>query len=767
MSTDTTTESRSMILFAEHESIVPELITREFPQNKENFVRQLWNLYNGKAQLSKIKDIKAAFNGKDMEISPVYLPINQIGQFENMNVPLLFREDGVIKEQLQIVFQYYFPSCEIKEGPTSYELHLDSKSSRRLFYFTRLFKQNEAWEPFLLENFKSAFESAKSADRIITSFETNSSSPFTVLKESVVFEDARLNYDKTILNIPFTTESYFRVLGSNSGLFINFYELLNNLVLFAYDLHFVADFYPQMAKALSAELEKERAEYTVQQEKAVVSFEKELRRRVFPVEKLEHKTAVAFAQKNGITEVMLPFINDELLTSIKGTMFALYNRNHSSASTDWLLLPPTQEPLQLSNMQYHGVQEYITFDKDGWASSNGKAPHIINEENRFSAVLEPAFFQQVLLENYKDSPSIKALENTLLLVEKYPKAFSKMDSSVLSGQRPAAGFNGLDLDFTSWISNEGTLTEKKETNPLEYLSSKTGDKTTIIEVGTVVSYLNENHTDRDFMENGLFAVENISIEKDAASGKNQLFLQLKTLVHKQFVQTAAMTSFKILIDGHYLTPATDAVIVNHSAHDFDSLVWNGGIEALNAYLVKIQSTRRCQRIAGENDFRIIQSGQEETIERRDLSLPQAPTATMPWAPTAYHDEDDDEEYDDDGEYGDDEDDHEEMVYEEPVLEAAAPTPPPFVAVPYSTVGHQYSFLYLEELAKLAIYRGDTISAQADYAGDSDIRPAMEALIQANGGDTFLSSLGIPSQRPFILPIYTQETSRVAGSIILF
>ena len=49
----------------------------------------------------------------------------------------------------------------------------------------------------------------------------------------------------------------------------------------------------------------------------------------------------------------------------------------------------------------------------------------------------------------------------------------------------------------------------------------------------------------------------------------------------------------------------------------------------------------------------------------------------------------------------------------------------------------------------------------------DIRQNTLDLIQLQGGDSFLNRLGVSeTQRPFILPVYASDTSRILGSVIL-
>ena len=749
-----TQTTQNIVLFnQENPDTIAKLIHRRTINEKLNAVTALWRLYHGEEQQKIVTSIREQVHGKTTELSPVYIPISQIGQLENLKVPLLYKEDGVIEEQIQIILSAFFPNCTINKREEVFELSLDSREARRLFYFTNLYKQNEAWEPFLSEHFSFAFSMAREADSYIQRrFRENNF--FRTQKELVVVqEDERLNYDKIILTIPFEMKKYYSLEGSSPSNLNNLYEYLQNMISFSYRMHFVADTYPHMAKSLSEELERERTEYAEKQTRAITAFEKELKARTYPVEVLDHKSAVEFANKNGITEIMLPFSNKEAFTTTKGVMLALYNRNRSSNSTDWLLAPPTKEPHVATDMQYHGIHEYVSFDTASPMSMNGKAPHVISEENRFNTAIDTNFFMDVLMSSYADNPAIGPMKNTLLFLEKFPKAFSKVDASVL----PQRNEEAADFDFSAWVQNRDAK-DRIRKNPLEFLSYQVGSENRVVQVGKVVRYVGKEHALSDFLNDSLFRVEKISVNKNSAAQEEQLVLSLQTLLSKTFRQTEDLSSFEMVLEGKDFNLVTISDIQGFVRNT--SIIWNNSLSILNTCLQS--DLKSDMKIYQEESGLVLQTEEQRTrqIHRPGLS---------PFHD--YDDDDDEEHYDDDEDYEDDEDDEDEGDYDDTPVEVAPqlePVPVPLAPARVLDVSSRpYLFVYSVEASAVIVYHNGEEVCRQDSVADHEARSVIESIIRERGGNTFLNGLNVETIRPFVLPIHSLETSRVIASTILF
>ena len=750
---ETTTTKPSLVeTFDKEESIVTKLIIENFFVKKERYAIALWKLVQSNEQKSFISNLRNLVKGKEITLSSVYIPINQIDVFENAEIPLLIQEDGVIEKQILTLLMRYFPECTIEKEAGYINLHLDSRAARRLSYFVRLYKQNEAWEPFLLENHKDIFSIARSTE----DFLRGNSNYFNIsfLKEMVIFkEDARLNYDKTIIRIPSSAENCFDL---NRGTQRNqtVYAFMEKLLLFSAQMHLVADFYPLIAKQLSSQLEEERKLYAEQQKKAVLSFGKELERRIFPVSKLSHKSAAAYAEKNGITHVMLPFTNEELVTPSKQVSFALYNRNQSSLSTDWLLFPPTEEQFDLPNMQYHGTHEYVTFDKTSWSSASGKAPHVINQENRFSAALEPALFHETLLSHYATHPAVQALKHSFELIENFPKAFSGIDSSVLTGE--VSTRQDKDFDFTSWFTEKTNpkAVEESSVNPLKALLSPNGftSGTKVIEKGDIVKYFKHREEETSFYSNSTFLVEEIVVEN------NQLNVTLRTVLSQGFVPSQDALIHKVSVSEGELKLLTFAEL---SSAETDAFLWSETARAeINAYLLKNNSTS-------------ILAEPENSETQAYVIVDTTPNVTTTTLRQVFFDDDEDDGEDDDEEEYDDEEDEDYERDEDygPEVAPAQPTPPAApAAVPFDPSAHPFSFVVDTSAMTISAHLRAECLATKMITGNlepGDIRQNTLDLIQLQGGDSFLNRLGVSeTQRPFILPVYESDTSRILGSVIL-
>lgn len=753
-----TQTTQNIVLFnQENPDTIAKLIHRRTINEKLNAVNALWRLYHGEEQKKIVESIGAEVRGKTTELSPVYIPISQIGQLENLKVPLLYKEDGVIEEQIEAVLSTFFPNCTIKKTEEAFELSLDSREARRLFYFTNLYKQNEAWEPFLSEHFSFAFSMAREADSYLQRrFRENNF--FRTQKELVVVqEDERLNYDKIILSIPFEMKKYYSLETATPSNLNNMYEYLQNMISFSYRMHFVADTYPHMAKSLSEELERERTEYAQKQTRAITAFEKELKARTYPVEVLDHKSAVEFAGKNGITEVMLPFSNKEAFTTTKGVMLALYNRNRSSNSTDWLLAPPTKEPYVAADIQYHGIHEYVSFDTTSPMSMNGKAPHVISEENRFNTAIDTNFFMDVLMSSYAENPIITPMKNSLLLLENFPKAFSKVDASVL----PSRNEEAADFDFSAWVQNRDA-NDKAKKNPLEFLSYQVGSDTKVLQVGKVVRYVGKEHALSDFLNDSLFRIEKISVNKNTTTQEEQLVLSLQTLISKTFRQTEDLSSFEMVLESKDFNLVTVSDIQNFIRST--SIIWNNSLSILNTCL---QSDLKSDlKVYQEETGLVIQ-----TEDQRARSIRQPGLSGFQPGYSDYDDEDeehyDDDDDDEEEEYEDEDED--EGGYEEPAQEVAPePVPVPVApARPLDVASRPYLFVHSAEASAAIIYHNGAEVCRQDAVAADEARSVIEGLVRERGGNTFLNSLNVETVRPFVLPIHSLETSRVIASTILF
>ena len=104
-----TQTTQNIVLFnQENPDTIAKLIHRRTINEKLNAVSALWRLYHGEEQQKIVTSIREQVRGKTTELSPVYIPISQIGQLENLKVPLLYKEDGVIEEQIQIILSTFY-----------------------------------------------------------------------------------------------------------------------------------------------------------------------------------------------------------------------------------------------------------------------------------------------------------------------------------------------------------------------------------------------------------------------------------------------------------------------------------------------------------------------------------------------------------------------------------------------------------------------------------------------------------------------------------
>ena len=490
---------------------------------------------------------------REKEYPGIYEPVNQTETFENLKVPIFFTEDGVLENTVEKVLKHYFPDCPVLKESDAFVLHLSSIPYRRFFYFSNLIRENEAWEGFINQNFTFEYDTAKLAGDIEREITGQQNTKWAIDKNEVILEESpALNYTSMTIRIPFLAKDYYNPSASrDSQRFSYIYPLLTKLIAYSARMHFISDSYAQISAAVTEEFEKERVLYEEKQQKAVVNFEAELKRRLVPVESLNHKTALAYAKRNGIDNILIPFFNDLKVTELPNISFALYNKDNKRESENWLLLPPTQEPLTMTGMEYHGVHDYITYDATTYLSSNGKAPHIVNEQSRVNTRIDEELFNRIFLKEYAETPYAKALTDAFVLINEFPKALASMR--------------------TEDVFNAGVLEEVEEepatpANPFANLETFVFEKPSeprILKVGSLVvgGDVPEDQQLNDLLENGLFSIQGISVEGSA--DESRLLVDLLPLyVSSDFPQVDTVDSFQIELAYPCLYAASEQVIRN-------------------------------------------------------------------------------------------------------------------------------------------------------------------------------------------------------------
>lgn len=530
---------------AEAEDLVAELLGRNFVALKKQQLSQALRFYSSVTQRQSLDLINKRMSDakRDKEYPQVYEPIIQIEAFEKARIPLVYKEDGEIESLLSKVMMYFFPGCTIERDDIGYSLHLNSVPFRRFSYFSNLVKENSSWVGFINENFQTEFNSNSRAQNLLSSLKSllSERNIGQAVEKEVVFEETHYNYKEIIAWLPHQSSAYYDKFKENqNSSSSNFFKILDTLVQFSYELHFISDSYREINNAVNQEFEKEKLAYTEKQQQAVVQFEKLLKEHIVPVEQLGHKSAEAFAKANGIETVLIPFENKLRLTNAKSVGLSVYVREDSSKNQDWLIIPPTKEVLDFEGMEYQGVLDYVNFETTSYLATKQNAPHVVGKDSMLNTMIDEALFMQVLLDHYQDSPSYDAILASSVLLQKFPKAFAKVEPEK---QVPAS----QPSPFSDWVSNKAEESETSS-NPKGSLSdamkllktnfADSSEETGLIQVGSLVSASTVSDIDYsdyaqefnyqeivDAIDDGLFLVEGVNlVEVDAL---NTVTLNLK------------------------------------------------------------------------------------------------------------------------------------------------------------------------------------------------------------------------------------------------
>lgn len=555
------------------EEIEEEVETLEFKEEQVLQLIQNNNLVNFKKNIfleaarffmnqsysettTKMKNILQGAS-RENEYPGIYEPVNQTETFENLKIPIFFEEDGVLKNTVEKVLKHYFPDCPVIQESNAFVLELNSIPYRRFFYFSNLIRENEAWEGFINQKFTFEYDTAKLAGDIEREITGQQNSKWSIDKKEIILEDnPSLNYTSMSIRIPFLAKDYYSPGASRSShRFSNVYPLLTKLIFFSARMHFISDSYSQISAAVTEEFEKERLLYEEKQQKAVVNFEAELNRRLVPVESLNHKTALAYAKRNGIEHILIPFFNDLKVTELPNISFALYNKENKRESENWLLLPPTKEPLVMPGMEYHGVHDYITYDATTYLSSNGKAPHIVNEQSRVNTRIDEDLFNHVFLKEYAETPYAKALTDAFVLINEFPKALFAM--------RTEDVFNaGVLEEVQEELWAPANPFANLETRLFSFIDEPTGESR-ILKVGSLVvgDKVPPEQQYSKLLENGLFSIQAISVEGSAEEARLLVDL-LPLYASPDFSEFQEEESFQIELAYPCLYAASEQVIHN-------------------------------------------------------------------------------------------------------------------------------------------------------------------------------------------------------------
>lgn len=445
------------------EDLIASLIGEGFVSLKKEVIMEAIIFHGSSQQRSSLQDIKRNIEhkAKTLEYPQVYEPIIQIEAFEKSRIPLFFKEDGEIESVIGKVFMYFFPGCEIKKTDTHFELHLNSVPFRRYSYFSNLVKENSSWVGFVSDKFKDEYEINNRGQRLLEGLENtfNQSNILTYAKKRIEFDQTAFNYDEVILSLPYKSETYMNAFSERNGNRSNaFFSILDKLVRFSYHMHFVSDSYREINTAVNEEFEKEKEVYTEKQQKAVVEFEKELKHHIVPISQLNHKSAEAFAKANGIEEVLMPITNTQRLTTNAEVGLSVYVREDDKKNQEWLIVPPTQEVLEFTGMEYQGVLNYVNYETTSYLATKQNSPHVVGKDSQLNTMIDEKLFLDVLVENYKESPSYPAIAASVLLLQNFPKAFAKVGDSP---EREVAR-EATPGDFSDFLSGAEPTSEPKE-----------------------------------------------------------------------------------------------------------------------------------------------------------------------------------------------------------------------------------------------------------------------------------------------------------------
>lgn len=712
-------ESKSDTIKEGTEELAFSLIMKRFYAFKKNTILSAMKMFTLKneedsTEMDIKKAIESLISREKAEFPRVYKPIYQIEEFETARVPLFFKEDGEIESLLLKLFSYFFPGSKIEKTDKNMELTLNTVPFRRFVYFSNLVEDNSSWNSFLFEHFRKEINIVNHGNSLIRSLFSEESDLFHFSKTKEEFEEnAAFNYEKITLKIAYRSESYFskcfEIGDYNSG--AKLFNILNHLIALSSCIHIISDSYAEINESVNAEFEKEKAVYLEKQQAAYANFEEEISSRIVPVSSLNHKSAEAYADKLGIKEVYVPYSNNEVLTTRKNVQFSVYLKSSDNDKQEWLLLPPAKDIIELEQMEYQGVLDYVEFEKDSYLSKKENSPHVVGLDSRLNTKIDEDLFMSMLLETQKDSPHYQAILDSMKLLKAFAQTFKKLDRLSCFSK---------DVKNNQEHSKTGdTLVEAMKRLEVKV---KDSDKKMIVRTGDLIEVSDEitlSDGESINLKDKLFSISSIDFVCNKTDSDEKYYtpeLMLKPIVVKN-------SDSRSSIDWTSLTFALK-----------DDVLFIPNAAGLKSYYEQGQFKTAANADSEKN--KIIDFAIQNNLTWHQLKT----TGGLAYEPSKDASEDVIEEIED--------------VPEEPNL-------------PYAvrSVSSEYVYLFDNETEKVELYRNkeliDCISIGVDSSG-SRIEEAIRSFVSER---EFRNCGVVLDEHTFVLPIYKKETGEVFKALI--